>query len=104
MDPSDANAVYSFVVKAAATKLRLKKVQRIFVARSGDELVTEEDWKGALKNDVVLLVSAGEDYVGLKREAGRYAEYGKLHSLNFSIALIRRIVSKHPPSRSPAYI
>lgn len=103
LDPSDAKSVYSFVVKAAATKLRLKKVQRVFVARNGDELVTEEDWRGALKNDVVLLMSAGEDYVGLKKEAGRYAEYGKLHSFNFSIALLLQIIIKHQPSRSPAY-
>jgi predicted ThiF/HesA family dinucleotide-utilizing enzyme len=46
----------------------LKKPQRVFVARSGDELITEEDWVRVLKNDVVLLVSAGEDYVGLKKE------------------------------------
>lgn len=75
-DPEDAKSARSFIVKTAASKLRLKKVQRIFVARNGDELLTEEDWKAALKNDVVLLVSAGEDYVGLKREAGRYADHG----------------------------
>jgi len=55
-------------------------VQRIFVARNGDELVSEEDWRRVVTKrdggDVVLLVSAGEEYVGLKRKEGRYAEFG----------------------------
>jgi hypothetical protein len=68
-DPKASKSCYSLVLKASQTKLRLKKVQRIFVARTGDELSTEEDWVRALKNDVVLLVSAGEDYVGLKRDS-----------------------------------
>lgn len=38
--------------------------------------MAEEDWKGALRNNAVLLVSAGEEHVGLKREVGRYAEFG----------------------------
>jgi hypothetical protein len=80
-NPTDAGSAYLFVLKAAAAKLRLKKVQRVFVARNGDELVAEEDWKRALKDDVVLLVSAGEEYVGLKKGAGRYAEFGMFMSL-----------------------
>jgi hypothetical protein len=69
-DPNAAKSCWSLVVKAAQSKLRLKKVQRIFVARTGDELTTEEDWTRVLRNDVVLLVSAGEEYVGLKKEVG----------------------------------
>jgi hypothetical protein len=69
-DPSAANSCKSLVVKVAQSKLRLKKVQRIFVARTGDELITEDDWVRVLKNDVVLLVSAGEPYVGLKKDVG----------------------------------
>jgi hypothetical protein len=83
LNPSEAKSAHSFVVKTAAAKLRLKKVQRIFVARDGKELLTEADWKVALKNDAVLLVSAGEDYVGSKREAGRYADHGMMNLLTF---------------------
>lgn len=87
-DPEHTRSIRSFVVKTAASKLRLRKVQRIFVARNGEELITEENWKAALKNDVILLVSAGEDYVGLKKEAGRYADHGMDHFDFLDVALI----------------
>jgi len=67
-DPSTPTSIRSLVLRAAQSKLRLKKPSRIFVAGTGQELLTEADWKAAVVDDVTLLVSAGEEYVGLKRE------------------------------------
>lgn len=68
-DPAAANSVQSLVFKTAQAKLKLKKPSRIFVKQTGLGLVTESDWTYNAKNDVVLLVSAGEEYVGVKKEA-----------------------------------
>ncbi|KAF2430585.1 hypothetical protein EJ08DRAFT_238691 [Tothia fuscella] len=68
-DPKAAKSCHSLVLAGAKTKLRLKKGWRIFVSESGEELLIEEDWRTNLRNDVVLLVSAGEEYVGLRKEA-----------------------------------
>jgi len=70
-DPSAPKSCYLLVLTVAKSKLRLKskKPARVFVQRTGEELVDEEHWRGALKNDIVLLVSGGEDYVGLRKEA-----------------------------------
>lgn len=64
-NPSAPSSFRSLVIKTAQSKLRIKKPSRIFVA-GGKELLTEDDWKEALKDDIVLLVSAGEDYVGAR--------------------------------------
>jgi hypothetical protein len=69
-DPDSATSIRALVLKTAQFKLRLKKPSRIFEGRTGHELITEEDWKLNIKDDVVLLVSAGEDFVGVKRESG----------------------------------
>ncbi|KAH8730983.1 tRNA-splicing ligase [Phaeosphaeriaceae sp. PMI808] len=37
---------------------------------TGQELLSEADWKNNIKNDVVLLVSARENFVGVRRESG----------------------------------
>lgn len=58
----------SLVFNAAKSKLRLKKPTRVFVQRTGEELLDEDGWKRASRNDVVLLVSSGEEYVGLRKE------------------------------------
>ncbi|MCJ1431375.1 hypothetical protein MMC27_000727 [Xylographa pallens] len=55
-------------MKAAQSKLRLKKASRVFVASTGQELLEESHWKRGMEDDVVLLVSAGEDFVGTKKE------------------------------------
>jgi len=47
----------------AKNKLRIK-AKRIFDQESGEELISSEDWESLLKNDVVLLVSQGEDLLG----------------------------------------
>ena len=60
--------------KAAQSKLRLKKPSRIFVSRTGQELLTEEDWITNIKDDVLLLISAGEEYVGSKKESSVHCE------------------------------
>ncbi|MCJ1478637.1 hypothetical protein MMC13_007318 [Lambiella insularis] len=73
-DPTNPNSCHSHVTKAAQSKLRLKKVSRIFVGGTGKELLSELDWIGCLKDDVVLLVSAGEDYVGAKKEDAATAD------------------------------
>ncbi|KAF2120543.1 tRNA-splicing ligase [Lophiotrema nucula] len=62
------------VFKTAQTKLRLKKPSRIFAAGTGAELLTESDWTENLKDDVVLLVSAGEEYVGSKDKGERHPD------------------------------
>ncbi|KAL5393497.1 hypothetical protein DPSP01_000313 [Paraphaeosphaeria sporulosa] len=73
-DPNSPTSICKLVFKAAQSKLRIKKPSRIFIAGSGAELVGEEDWKRAIRNDVSLLISAGEDYVGVNREAGVHPE------------------------------
>ena len=84
-DPSAASSCRSLVIKTAQSKLRLKKVSRIFTAKTGEELESEDDWKGALRDDVVLLVSAGEDYVGAKKEAIVKEEVASIKSLNLNL-------------------
>ncbi|TKA63366.1 hypothetical protein B0A49_09403 [Cryomyces minteri] len=66
---------HALVVKAAQTKLRLKRPARscrVFVVGTGRELKEgdggDEGWEAALGNDLVVCVSGGEEYVGLKRE------------------------------------
>lgn len=67
-DPIVSSSIHFFIFKAAQSKLKLKKPSRVFVKQTGQELVTGEDWKSNIKNDVVLLVSCGEEYVGAKKE------------------------------------
>ena len=66
-DPNSSSSCYSLVIKTAQSKLRLKKASRIFV-HGGRELTTQKDWEDILKDDVVLLVSTGEGYVGSRTE------------------------------------
>lgn len=68
LNPSDAKSCRSLVFKAAQSKLRLKKPSRVFVAGTGKELESEQDWKFILRDDVVLLLSAEEDYIGNVKE------------------------------------
>lgn len=68
LDPHASPSCYSLVIKTAQAKLRLKKASRIFELRGGRELTQQRDWEEVLKDDVTLLVSAGEEYVGLKKE------------------------------------
>ncbi|KAH9865756.1 hypothetical protein J1614_009343 [Plenodomus biglobosus] len=72
-DPESTNSIRAFVFKTAQSKLRAKKPSRIFAGQTGQELLSEEDWKSQLKNDIVLLVSSGEDYVGAKSESKIHA-------------------------------
>lgn len=55
------------------------------MAGTGQELCTESDWNGALKDDITLLASAGEEYVGLRKESSIHGEfvlrYGIVHQL-----------------------
>ncbi|MCJ1241293.1 hypothetical protein MMC14_009297 [Varicellaria rhodocarpa] len=66
--PIENDSLRSLVIKTAQSKLRLKKASRIFIAGEGKELISEQDWRASLKDDAVFLVSAGEEYVGLKKE------------------------------------
>ncbi|CAF9910883.1 MAG: hypothetical protein HETSPECPRED_010220 [Heterodermia speciosa] len=75
-DPASPVSSRSLVIKAAQSKLRLKKPSRVFIA-GGKELISEEDWKAALKDDVVLLISAAEDYVGSRNDESTNTAYGK---------------------------
>lgn len=67
-DPAATTSMRLLIFKTAQSKLKLKKPSRVFVKQTGQELVSEEDWKNNIKNDIVLLVSAGEEYVGIKKE------------------------------------
>ncbi|KAL1599770.1 hypothetical protein SLS60_007574 [Paraconiothyrium brasiliense] len=73
-DPYSPTSIRKLVLKAAHSKLRIKKPSRIFVAGSGVELIHEDDWKRGIRNDVSLLISAGEEYVGVNRDAGIHPE------------------------------
>lgn len=66
-NPSSPFSCRDLVIKTALSKLRLKKASRVFVA-GGRELLEQKDWEDVLKDDVVFLVSAGEEYVGAKKE------------------------------------
>lgn len=66
LDPISSLSCHSLVIKTAQSKLRLKKARRIFVY--GKELVSQEDWVQILKDDVILLVSIGEEYVGSRKD------------------------------------
>jgi hypothetical protein len=68
-DPVASTSIRALVFKAVQSKLRLKKPSRVYVGKTGKELLTEEDWRNNIKDDVVLLISAGEEYVGVKRES-----------------------------------
>lgn len=67
-DPVAAGSMQSLVFKLAQLKLKLKKPTRVFVKQSGQELIDEKDWKDNIRNDAVLLVSIGEEFVGVKKE------------------------------------
>lgn len=67
LDPASSSSCQDLVIKTAQSKLRLKKANRIYVA-GGRELKGKKDWEDVLKDDVVFLVSAGEEYVGSKKQ------------------------------------
>jgi hypothetical protein len=71
-DPAAASSIRALVFKSAQSKLRLKKPSRIYLGGTGQELLSEEDWKRNIKDDVVLLVSAGEEFVGVKKESSTH--------------------------------
>ncbi|KAL6718066.1 hypothetical protein ACLMJK_004151 [Lecanora helva] len=66
-DPCVTPSCFSFVIKTAQTKLRLKRASRVFV-HGGRELIKAQDWVDVLKDDATFLVSTGEEYVGSKKE------------------------------------
>lgn len=67
LEPDAPGSCREFILKNAQSKLRLKKASRIF-ALGGKELLVQRDWGQVLKDDVLLLVSAGEEFVGAKKE------------------------------------
>jgi hypothetical protein len=73
-DPVAINSIQSLVFKSAQSKLKLKKPARVFVKQTGQELLNEADWKINIKNDITLLVSVGEEYVGVKKETVIHGE------------------------------
>jgi hypothetical protein len=78
-DPAAATSIRALIFKTAQSKLRLKKPARIYAGRTGQELIDEDDWKHNIKDDAVLLVSAGEDYVGVKRESSVHGKFNFEH-------------------------
>ena len=67
-DPAAAGSMQFLVFRLAQSKLKLKKPTRVFVKQTGQELMDGKDWKDNIRNDAILLVSIGEDYVGVKKE------------------------------------
>lgn len=86
-DPAAPNSIRALVLKTAQSKLRVKKPTRIYVGGTGDELRSEEDWKRHIKDDVVLLISSGEDFVGVKRESGVHRKFPSILSTFAQISL-----------------
>ena len=82
---TSGDALRTLVFKTATSKFRIKKPTRIFAAGTGEEIVSDEDWERNLKNDVTLLVSAGEEYVGVRREAGGHGMQFLAHERDFRI-------------------
>ncbi|KKY19043.1 hypothetical protein UCDDS831_g05675 [Diplodia seriata] len=70
-DPDAPASIRAQVLKSATTKLRLKlkknSTARFFAARTGSELLAADDWTRAATSDAVILISAGEDFVGNKK-------------------------------------
>ncbi|KAF2501677.1 hypothetical protein BU16DRAFT_522588 [Lophium mytilinum] len=82
-DPALPNSCQELLFKAAKDKLRLKGKSskwRIFVARNGLEVLGKEGWESALAEaetkEIVLLISAGEDYVGKTASSSSSAPKG----------------------------
>lgn len=73
-DPAISTSIQALVFKAAQSKLRLKKPTRIYAGKTGEELLTEDDWRNNIKDDVILLVSAGEEFVGVKKESNIHGQ------------------------------
>ncbi|KAJ9668558.1 hypothetical protein H2201_001200 [Coniosporium apollinis] len=71
LDPAAPDSYRALVLKGAQNKLQIKKASRIFVGGTGQELCTEDEWKSVLRDDVTLLVSKGEEYVGLRKEVAQ---------------------------------
>lgn len=110
-DPTQPNSIRALVFKTAQSKLRIKKPTRVFRAGSGKELTAEEDWRRccAGKDDITVLVSKGEEYVGLKREvrsSGEYyhdqdAQYA-VHAIASHRIYIIQYETNHPPQSPPS--
>ncbi|EOD43680.1 putative release factor h-coupled family protein [Neofusicoccum parvum UCRNP2] len=127
--PDAATSIRAQVLRTASTKLRLKLKKgasaRTFAARTGAELLSADDWTRACRPDAVLLVSAGEDFVGKKEEeeetdapsspnasianlaAAAYVDPAALAQLRATAALLPGVVHAagqpdlHPGSRFP---
>lgn len=67
LDPESPGSCHSLLLATAKSKFRLKKASRIFIP-GGKELLREQNWRDALKDDAVFLVSAGEEYVGARAD------------------------------------
>jgi hypothetical protein len=94
-DPATASSMRALVSKTAQSKLRLKKPTRVYVGRTGQELLTEDDWKFNVKDDIILLVSAGEEYVGARKESN---VHGKCYRGLSKFALNTRTQNPTPTS------
>ena len=60
-DPARSDSCRSLVIKTAQSKLRLKRASRIFIAGTGKEIISEEDWIISIRDDAILLVSPAEE-------------------------------------------
>ena len=87
-DPTAFSSYQSLVLKTAQTKLRLKKANRVFVA-GGHELKSQRDWENAIKPDITLLVSAGEDYVGARDRSIDFSQAELIYEINHQCDIVR---------------
>ena len=57
------------------------------MAGTGQELCTESDWNGALKDNITLLASAGEEYVGSRKESAIHGKFVLRHGAVYQAIL-----------------
>lgn len=86
-DPSCHPSIYSTVIKTAQSKLRLKKASRVFV-QGGRELKNQDDWTDVLRDDLTLLVSTGEEYVGSRDVLNDGRQSDNVTALDCSVEIL----------------
>ncbi|KAL7276716.1 hypothetical protein RUND412_000297 [Rhizina undulata] len=91
--PPGADA-FSSLLSSAKSKLRLKKPTRIFL-QGGQELQDSSQIRAVLKDDIILLVSSGEEYVGnITSKRTDISEGGAVNSEAMDGGAVRLITNK----------
>lgn len=101
-DPAASDSYRALILKGAQNKLQIKKASRVFVGGTGQELRTEDEWKSALRDDVTLLISKGEEYVGLRKELAQGGSGDSKDTRKLKLAALANTVQANriPTARS----